>query len=159
MRASVAPYSIAMPEPTASARVRGRLRDELTERGMSQRDLAEKLTHETGESWTQSRVGKVLNGDVELKIDDVEVISKALGIFLSEAVRDRGLEFYAELTPTEMRMFTIYKQRPGLFQMAIQALHGLQPIPLPNPKTSTPVAKRRKPGRPLNSELAKKQAG
>lgn len=155
--AGLPPYSVTMPEQTASDRVRALLKDELRARDISQRELAEKVERLTGEQWTQGRIGKVLNGDVELKVDDLDYISRAIGIFLSEAVRDRGLEFYAEMTPTELRLLSIYRRKPQPFKDAIQILHDMTPVAV-TPKLDTPVQKRPKRGRPQNSELAKKRA-
>lgn len=157
MRAIIPPYSVAMPEQTASDRVRALLKDELRARSISQRELAEKLEHLTGEQWTQGRVGKVLNGDVELKVDDLDYISRAIGIFLSEAVRDRGLEFYAEMTPTELRLLSIYRRKSQPFKEAIQTLHDMTPVAA-TPKSDTPVLKRPKRGRPQNSDIDKRRA-
>jgi len=145
-----------MTDDSASTRIRGRLKDELRERDISQRELADKLTRDTGVQWNQAKIGKVLNGDVELKVDDLDAIARSLGIFISEAVRDRGLEFYAEMTPTALRMLTVFRQKPLAFQQAIQILHGIMPAPVAVPKTDEPARPKR--GRPQNAELAKRLA-
>ena len=142
-----------MKPTTASARVRQRLKDELQAVGISQRELADELSKQTNEYWTQSKVGKVLNGNVELKVDDVDAIAKVAGIFLSEAVRDRGLEFYAEMTPTELRVLERLRRRTG----ALQGVMLLLDMPITT-DASAPVPKRPKRGRPLNSEIAKRRA-
>lgn len=106
-------------------RVRKRLRDEIEQRDVSQRELADLLTAATGEVWTQSRIGKVLTGYVELKLEDVDYIAQAVGMSLTEAVRDRGLEFYAELTPSEMRVIELLRRRGPLFLAGLLTiLHG-----------------------------------
>lgn len=128
---------------TTSDRVRKRLRDEIEARGISQRAIADKLTGLTGEIWTQSKVGKVLTGYVELKIDDADHIANASGITLTEAVRDRGLEFYAELTPSEMRVIELLRRRGPLFLTALLTiLYG----------DSSILMKAVKRGRAMNSQ-------
>lgn len=118
-------YASMNPHP-ASARVRARLKEELHARDISQRELADALSKLTGHTWTQSKVGKVLTGAVELKVDDVDAIAKVAHIYLSEAVRDRGLEFYAEMTPTELRMLEKMRQRPAVLH-AIMLLLEMKP--------------------------------
>lgn len=137
----------------ASERVRLRLQEELRAKDISQRTLADRLSDITEETWTQSKVGKVLNGHVELKVDDVDAITKVLGLFISEAVRDRGLEFYAEMTPTELRILERIRRRPEI----MQAVMVLLDIPAVTEFAAT-VPKKRKRGRPLNSEIAKRRA-
>ncbi len=134
------------PPLSASARVRARLKDELQSRAISQRELADALSKQTAEFWTQSRVAKVLGGHVELKLDDVEAIARVAGIALSEAVRDRGLEFWAEMTPTEVRILERLRQRPHIREALLLLLDVHQPsVPDLHPKP--------KRGRPLNSEV------
>lgn len=153
MQIEIFAYSDLVTSDKASARVRQRLRDELRSRGISQRELADTLSKQTSEFWTQSKVQKVLTGVVELKVDDVEAIAKVAGIFLSEAVRDRGLEFYAEMSPTELRVLERLRKKP-------ETIHGLMMLlDMAHPANLTaPVTKRRKRGRPLTSELHKKPA-
>lgn len=140
----------------AAERVRLRIREEMTALGVSQRELAERLKEVTGVVWSQSGVGKVLTGRVELTVADVDAMVRALGMSLTEAMRDRGLEFVAEMTPTELRLLSIYRQKTQAFKDAIQILHGMTPVAAA-PKLDTPVPKRPKRGRPQNSELAKKR--
>lgn len=104
--------STVMARESVADRARLRIREEMHERGISQRDLAEVLTKHTGERWTQSKVGKVLTGRVQLQVEIAAIMAEGVGISLVEAVRDRGLEFHAELTPTEMRMLELLRQRP-----------------------------------------------
>ncbi len=86
-----------------SEHVRLRLREEMTRRDMSQRDVAGIL------NWSQSKVAHILNGRVELSVDDLEAFCFGVGISITEAVRDRGLEFCAEMTPTEMRLLELWR--------------------------------------------------
>jgi len=86
-----------------SEHVRLRLREEMAKKDMSQRDVAGIL------NWSQSKVAHILNGRVELGVDDLEAFCFGVGIQLTEAVRDRGLEFCAEMTPTEMRLLELWR--------------------------------------------------
>ena len=79
--------------------VRLRIREEMARKDMSQRDLAGLL------DWSQSRVAHLLTGRVEISLDDLEGFGFALGLAPTELVRDRGLEFVTEMTPTELRLF------------------------------------------------------
>jgi transcriptional regulator with XRE-family HTH domain len=145
-----------MKRPTTADRVRGRLKDELNARDISQRELADALSKQTDDYWTQSRVGKVLNGNVELKVDDADAIAKVAGIFLTEAVRDRGLEFYAEMTPTELRILERMRQRPNLLQ-GIMLILDIAPL---GSVGGTDIGRplRPKRGGPLKSDAQKQRA-
>lgn len=141
-----------MKPERASDRVRLRLKEALKAQDISQRELADGLSRTTDEFWTQSRVAKVLNGNVELKVDDVDAIAKVAGIFISEAVRDRGLEFYAEMTPTELRILERIRQKPNTLQ-GLMLLLDMQSHSEPRPVSNKP-----KRGRPLNSAIEKRRA-
>lgn len=91
---------------TASARALLRIREEMQERHVSQRDLADLM------KCSQGRIAKILGGGVNLRLDDLEVLALAVGVSLVEAVRDRGMEFHAEMTPTELRLLERIRQRP-----------------------------------------------
>jgi transcriptional regulator with XRE-family HTH domain len=60
--------------------------------------------------WTQPRVSKVLRGRVELGVDDLGALCFAVGLSPTEVLRDRGLEFCAEMTPTELRVLERLRQ-------------------------------------------------
>ena len=91
-----------------SDQARLRIREEMERQRLSQRELVQLL----GDGWTQSGIQKILVGRVQLTVDDLESICFALGIHLTEVVRDHGLEFCAEMTPTEMRMLERLRQMP-----------------------------------------------
>ncbi len=102
--------------PRLSEQVRLRLREEMARHEMSQRDVAGILT------WSQSRVAHLLTGHVEMSIDDLAEFAQAVGLSPTEVVRDRGMEFLAEMTPTEMRFLERMRQltqtqRDGLMQL------------------------------------------
>jgi transcriptional regulator with XRE-family HTH domain len=110
-----------------------RIREEMTERKISQRTLADRL------GCSQGRVAKLLNGGVMLRLEDVGVLAAAVGITVVEALRDRGVEFYAELSPSEVRLLDRLRRRPQALQGALLML-GL-PEDVPKPKHAD--AKRR----------------
>lgn len=138
--------------PTISDRIRQRIKDEMETREISQRDLADVLSRRTNVVWTQSRVGKVLTGRVELKLDDLYAIAEGVGLTLCEAVRDPGMEFFAEMTPIELRLFQILRRQPHVYDAFLQ----LVGIGRPAGEVVTLPA-RPKRGRPLNSERAKQE--
>lgn len=92
-----------------SERVRQRLRDEMSRKNLSQRDLASLL------NTNQSRISKLLNGQIGMDVDDLDALCMVLSVPPTEAVRDRGLEFCAEMTPTELRLFEQMRREPSKF--------------------------------------------
>lgn len=138
---------------TASERVRMRLEEERKARGYSQRDLAELLTRhsQTNEVWTQSKVAKVLGGKVQLTVDDADAIAAELKVYLSEAVRDRGLEFYAEMTPMELRVLDGLRKSWRTWNAVLIMLALVNPPEPPNTRIEKMPAKRKR-GRPRHSE-------
>lgn len=91
---------------TLNERTRQRLRDEKARLALSERDLAGFT------KWTQSRVAQKLSGRTPITLDELETLCFALGIQPTEAVRDRGLEFVAEMTPTELRLLELIRRLP-----------------------------------------------
>lgn len=122
-----------------------RIREEMTARNLTQRDLADRL------KCSQGRIAKMLKGRVELRVNDLDELARAVGLSTIEALRDRGLEFYAELTPSEVRLLERIRQRPGLLQGVLLILGLRAELPIVQRDTQ----KRRKVGRPLNTERAK----
>lgn len=137
------------PAPTVADRIRSRIRDEMDTLSITQRELTDVLSRQTREVWTQSRVGKILTGRVELCVADVAAMANALGITLVEAVRDRGLEFFAEMRPSEVRIIERLRRRPDLHDAILTILDVSH---APRPKGGKKV------GRPLNSDLARRIA-
>lgn len=107
---------------SVATRVRTRLRDELAQRKISQRALAERLERQTGDVWTQSRIGKVLTGSVELRVQDVADICAVSGISLVEMVREPGREYVADLTPSELRLVNAARRAPARILAMLQLL-------------------------------------
>lgn len=92
-----------MATDPASVRARRRLREEMERLHLNQTDVAGRL------QWGQSRVSKLLNGRMDLAVDDLDALCFALGLRLTEAVRDHGLEFCAEMTPSELRFLQAFR--------------------------------------------------
>jgi len=92
--------------PIRSDQARLRVREEMERQKMSQREMSDLL------KWSQSRVAKILTGRVELTLDDLEALCFAVGLSVTEAVRDHGMEFCAEMTPTELRILERMRQLP-----------------------------------------------
>lgn len=101
---------------SASERARKRIREEMGTKGLSQRDVAGIL------NWSQARVSKNLNGRVKLFVDDLAAMCFACGITLTEAVRDHGVEFCAELTPIELRILERLRQLPADVRAGLMGL-------------------------------------
>lgn len=142
--------SPTVPGMTASERARQRLKDELSTRDISQRDLADLLSRRDRKVWSQSKVGKLLKGRVSLKLDDLALVADALSVHATEFIRDRGLEFYAEMTPTELRVLERLRQNPE-WMHALMTFFRIQPLPVQAPLVP-PDPTRRKRGRPKTSE-------
>lgn len=124
----------------------------MSERHLSQRDLADEISKRTREQWTQSKIGKLLTGYTELGVNELAQLADAVGISMAETVRDRGMEFYAEATPTELRILAHLKRYPELLQAVLVILR----LGVSQSDQSGPKPRRR--GRPKQSELAKKRA-
>ena len=109
--------TVHAPMPRPSEQVRKVLRDTMAKHDMSQRDVAGIV------GWSQSKVAHILNGRVELNLDDLAEFCFGVGLSLTEAVRDRGMEFCAEMTPTELRFLELLRSmtqadRDAFFQLA-----------------------------------------
>lgn len=102
-------------------RVRQRLRDELTREKVSQQELADMI------KWTQSRVAQKLTGRTPITLEELDALCFGLSLSPVEAVRDHGLEFCAELTPTELRMLEQIRRLP---RPVIDAVLTLLRVPL-----------------------------
>jgi len=89
-----------------NARVVERLRDELDKRKLSYNDVAGFL------KWSHSKVTKKLTQRTMIDCDELEALCFAAGISPTEAVRDRGLEFVADMTPTELRLLELIRKLP-----------------------------------------------
>lgn len=87
-------------------RVRLFLREEKVRRALSERDIAGML------NWSHSKLASKMNGRTDITLDELDALCFALGVQPTEAVRDRGLEFCAEMTPTELRLLEQIRRLP-----------------------------------------------
>ncbi len=78
----------------------------MTRRGLTQSEVAAAL------HWNQAKLNKIMMGRVALTVDALDMICHAIGFNLCEAVRDRGMEFSAEMTPTELRTLEVMRALP-----------------------------------------------
>lgn len=131
--------NVASPMPRLSEQVRLRLREEMTRRDMSQRDVAGLL------GWTQSRVAHILTGRVEMSVDDLAEFAFGLGLVPTEVVRDRGMEFCAEMAPHELRVLEQLRQLPQADREAFIQVLGVRFKTLaPERRAGPPHQKKRK---------------
>jgi transcriptional regulator with XRE-family HTH domain len=111
-----------------SRRIRQKLRDQLAHRKISQRDLAARLYRTTGEEWSQSKVHKILTGQVELKVDDLALMAAEAGLSLVELVREPGRELVVDMTPTEMRLITAMRESPRFMAAMAEAVRSMEQL-------------------------------
>lgn len=137
-------------QPVLAQRVRQRLIDERSAQRVSQRELVRRINAQRPEEWSQSKLAKVLTGAVELKMDDVECIGEALGLTMVEVVRDRGLEFVADLAPHELRILERLRNLRPEERAAIFTILGIPPEAAAPAKRQT-FEKHRPVGRPRNT--------
>lgn len=102
-------------------RARQRIREEAAKRKLSHRNIAGFL------NWGFNKVTQKLTGRTPMTLNEFAALCFAVGMQPSEAVRDRGLEFCAEMTPTELRFLEHLRKLP---QPAYEGLlHFLQVTP------------------------------
>lgn len=115
-------------------RICARLRDEFAHKKISQRAIAERLTTRTGEVWSQPAVHKILTGQVRLTVNDLFLLAELAGLSPVELVRQPGLEFVADLAPTELTIIQAMRDRPELVAL-IAAVVGPPTPRAPSVKT------------------------
>jgi len=86
-----------------SDRARVRIRLEIARKHLNQTQLAELI------GWNTSRLSKALNGRY-LDVDDLADICFGLGLSVVEVVRDHGMEFCADMTPSELRFLELLRR-------------------------------------------------
>lgn len=130
--------TVSHPVSDLSDRVRLRLREEMDRRGLSQQDVADLL------KWTQSKVAQKLTGRTPMTLDELDALCFAVSLRPTEVVRDRGYEFCADLTPTEMRILERVRERG---QHVIDSiLNILEPFA---PHARKPLERRGGPKKPI----------
>jgi len=85
-------------------RARRRVREELDRKGVTQPDIAGQL------QWSQSKVAQKLTGRTPWTLQELESLCFVAGLSPIEAIRDQGLEFCTDMTPTEFRLFERLRQ-------------------------------------------------
>jgi transcriptional regulator with XRE-family HTH domain len=85
---------------------RQRIREEMERKDINTRDLAQML------GWSQGKVGHLLTGYTAMGLDELERLCFGIGLSPVEAIRDRGLEFCSEMTPTQLRILQRVQQLP-----------------------------------------------
>ncbi len=120
---------------TRSEEARAQIREEMKRKALVQRDLAGIL------GWSQSRVAKVLTGRVVLSLDDLSSLCFGLGLSVVEVVRDRGMEFCAEMTPTELRL---HERVRALTPERREALYTFLGIPLDDTRRASQARPKKK---------------
>jgi transcriptional regulator with XRE-family HTH domain len=122
---------------TAAERVRQRVIALMEDLDLSQRQLAERVGR------TQPWVAKVVRGPKrggqDVRLEDLDDLAMALGVTAVEMVRDPGLEFVADLTPSEMRILEQLRRIPQTGFDAVRTLLSLQRI---EPKKLSSAAER-----------------
>ncbi len=80
--------------------------------GVSQTELSRRLEADTRRRWRVSRISKILNGHIPFTVDDLVLMCDAAGISLVSVVRQRGREFVADLTPSELNVIELIRENP-----------------------------------------------
>ncbi len=92
--------------------------------------------------WSQSRVAHILTGRVDMGVDDLADFAFALSLSVPEVVRDPGMEFLAEMTPTELRALETLRAMSPAERDAMITVMG---VTAPNARRAMAVkTKRRK---------------
>jgi len=102
-------------------RARARILQAMSERSLSQKDVAD-LLH-----WTPSKVQKILTGPVDLTVDAIEALASAVGLTIVDVVRDPHFEFVADMTPTEYAYHKRLQQLTDRQREALLTLLNIRP--------------------------------
>lgn len=97
------------------------MKDRKRELKLSEADIAEFC------GWHKSKVAHKLAGRTDITLEELELLCGAMKLPISEAVRDRGLEFYAEVTPTELRLIETWRMMPEPIRGSFLLLMNVQP--------------------------------
>ena len=123
-------------------RARAIVRDELAHRRISQRVAAERLSQMTGELWTQSKVHKILTGQVEFSLRDLFWFARLLDLSVPAITREPGREFVADMTPSELDLLERVRDSPKLLPFLLGLIREVE---------------KRKPGRRTIRERMKRK--
>jgi len=117
---------------------RQRIREEMERKGITTRELADLL------NTSQGRIGHLLTGYTDLRVDDLEQLCFGVGLSPVEAIRDRGLEFCATMTPTQLRILQRIQQLPEA-ETAILTLLDVKRHTAPEGRHATPKGRKKAP--------------
>ena len=102
----------------AAERVRQMVIALMDERKFSQRDFAERMGR--SQPWVAKVIRGPRKGGQDVRLEDLDDLALALGVTSVELVRDHGLEFVAELTPSEMRVLQQFRKLPAPLQQTVR---------------------------------------
>lgn len=94
---------------TPAERVRERLNHWLAVTKLTQREFAD--TVKKSQVW----VKKILHGEHEVRLADLDVVADAMRTTASELVRADDERYQLELSPTEVRVIEKLRRKPDLF--------------------------------------------
>lgn len=131
---SEAPITATMPllQGLTGEQIRDRFRKALDRAGISQSELARRMTVRTGEKWLPNRISKILRaGSPELifRVDDLAMMCQEAGISLVELVREPGRTL-ADLTASELKVLHLLREDPELTAL----IHALSMSRRGNPR-------------------------
>lgn len=96
-----APTKLREGQTGLNDRARQRIREEAERRKLSHRNMAGFL------GWGFNKVMQKLTGRTPMTLNEYAAMCFAVGLQPTEGVRDRGLEFLAEMTPKELRLLEL----------------------------------------------------
>lgn len=123
---------------SVTQRVLARLREEMRTKKISQTDL------ETFSGLSQSSLSKLFHGKREMGLEDAAALAQGVGLAVTELVRDHGLEFCAEMTPTELRLLERLRQLDQPTRDAVLQLLDVKTNTRPQPRRALPAKTGRK---------------
>lgn len=132
----------AIMAETLNDRVRARLKEEIKRKHLSQR----KVAHILNDPELQPQISRLLSGKQVIRLADLERLCFAVGIAPTEAVRDHGLEFCAEMSPTELRFLEALRALDPIDRDAVlRVLHVQTKTAKPERHAGPLVAKKSRP--------------
>jgi transcriptional regulator with XRE-family HTH domain len=136
---------------TLAENARTRIREEMDRRKITVQELGQML------GWSKSRVGHLLTGNTVLGVDELAALCFAIGLSPVEAIRDRGLEFMAEMTPTLFRIMERLKQLPAV-QAGLMEVLDVKAHTAPSSRHAAPSGPHSPRPKPTRKRASKPQA-
>ena len=119
-----------VPTMTAADRVRRRVSELITERGWSQKTVAEAFGK------TQPWMSQFLSGALNIGLDELDQLAVCLGSTAVELVRDpEQFQYVADLTPSEASMLRQFRRQAPAVREALQLLVRMLQTPDTRPGT------------------------